>query len=34
MYALDCEFIVRIYDHFESASAIYLVLELVEGVLQ
>lgn len=32
MYALDSEFIVKLYDHFESATAIYLVLEFVEGV--
>lgn len=32
MYALDSEFIVRLYDHFETTAAIYLVLELVEGV--
>lgn len=32
MYALDSEFIVKLYDHFETATAIYLVLEFVEGV--
>jgi serine/threonine protein kinase len=32
MYSLESEFIVKLYDHFETPSSIYLLLELIEGV--
>lgn len=32
MYMLDHENVVKLYSHFEERDAVYLIMELTEGV--
>lgn len=32
MYQLDCEFIIKVHDHFQDQKNIYIILEYADGV--
>ena len=34
MYLMNSEHVVRLYDHFEDAVNVYLVMEFVDGVIR